>query len=194
MVNVPPSWPLVGLALAGFLPSCSAPAPVGVEAEPFLPGGPLVGREIQAYPAGVVPGVQLRWYPTDRDAVFLRAGANLTDRRDWGEHDDESGWGLGGGVGWRRTLGPGFHSAGWHVGARLDLWALEIDWRDPGPRRGMTDIVVLQPTAEIGHGWISERYGRFELTLGLGAEINVDTDGEDVGEGAIALLGFTWIP
>jgi len=29
------------------------------------------------------------------------------------------------------------------------------------------------------------------LTLGVGAEINVDTDGEDVGEGGIMLLGAT---
>ena len=32
------------------------------------------------------------------------------------------------------------------------------------------------------------------LGAGLGAEINVDTDGEDVGEGAIFLLGVTWLP
>lgn len=36
--------------------------------------------------------------------------------------------------------------------------------------------------------------GRFETTLGLGMEINVDTDGEEVGEGAIVLFGLTWLP
>jgi len=35
----------------------------------------------------------------------------------------------------------------------------------------------------MGSDWI------LDLTASLGAEINVDTDGEPVGEGAILLLG-----
>lgn len=152
------------------------------------------GFELQAYPAGVVPGAQARWRLDEDDAVFVRAAANLTDRRDFGEHDDESGAGFGLGAGWRRAAGGDLAADGWHYGARLDLWSLSIDWEDPGPRTGTTDVLVLQPTAEFGYGWSTAGGSRLELTAALGAEINVDTDGEDVGEGAILLLGLTWLP
>lgn len=151
------------------------------------------GAEMQAYPAGVIPGLQVRRRLNDADAVFVRVAANLTERNDWGEHDDESGSGFGGGVGWRRALGGSLDEDGWIIGARVDLWSLEVDWKDPGPRSGSTDVLVLQPTLEGGHGWTRAGGDRIEATLGLGAEINVDTDGEDVGEGAIVLLGITWL-
>ena len=77
-------------------------------------------------------------------------------------------------------------------GTAQDVWDLEIDWEDPGPVTGSTDVIVVQPTAEVGYGFrLGEDGWRVELTFGLGAEINVDTDGDDVGEGAIALLGVT---
>lgn len=150
--------------------------------------------EVQVYPAGVIPGLQLRRHPTSADTVYFRVGANLTERNDWGEHDDESGTGFGGGIGWRRSLAGVPGGTGWLYGARMDLWSLEIDWRDPGPREGTTDVLVLQPTLEAGYGWTLTSGSRVELVLGLGAEINVDTDGEDVGEGAIALVGLTFVP
>jgi hypothetical protein len=75
----------------------------------------------------------------------------------------------------------------------MDVWDLIIDWKDPG-RMGSTETLVLQPTAEVGYGWNTAGVGRIELGLGLGAEINVDTDGEDVGEGAIFLIAVTWLP
>lgn len=156
---------------------------------------PLVfAPEIQAYPAGVIPGLQLRRYPSSEDTVYFRVAANLTDRGDWGEHDDESGSGFGGGIGWRRSLAGIPGGTGWLYGARVDLWSLEIDWRDPGPREGTTDVLVLQPTVEAGYGWSLASGSRLELMVGLGAEFNIDTEGEDVGEGVIALLGLTYVP
>ena len=153
-----------------------------------------IAPELQAYPAGIIPGLQLRRQATSQDTVFMRVAANITERNDWGEHDDESGSGFGGGFGWRRSLAGVPGGTGWLFGARVDLWSLEIDWRDPGPREGTADVLVLQPTAELGYGWTFASGSRLELALGLGAEINVDTDGEDVGEGAIALLGLTYVP
>lgn len=155
---------------------------------------PDFGLELQAYPAGIVPGAQARWRMDEDDAVFVRAAANLTDRQDFGEHDDESGGGFGLGAGWRHAVAGDLGADGWLYGARLDLWSLSIDWKDPGPREGTTDVLVLQPTAEFGYGWSTAAGSRIELTATLGAEINVDTDGEDVGEGAILLLGLTWLP
>lgn len=149
-----------------------------------------IGVEFQAYPAGIIPGVHIQAPLDEYGSLTLRAAANITDRQDFGDHENEEGEGFGGGVGYRRYLKPG--REGWLFGGRIDLWSLEIDWEDPGPVTGTTDVIVLQPTAEVGYGFqLGEGGWRLELTLGVGAEINVDTDGDDVGEGAIALLGFT---
>lgn len=176
--------------VAALAPSCALPKS---NAETIL-----VGAEVQAYPAGIVPGLHVRRNVSEHDAIHVRVAANIVDRHDWAEHDDETGDGFGIGVGWRHSLQP--HDPGttdrpnsWFYGARVDVWDLTIDWKDPG-RTGTTDILVLQPTAEVGYGWNTSSLGRLELGLGLGAEINVDTDGEDVGEGAIFLVGLTWLP
>lgn len=157
--------------------------------------GDRIGAEIQAYPAGVIPGLHARHLVNDgADAITLRIAANITERGDFGEHEDESGSGFGLGAGWRHAVNGTLETDGWLYGARLDVWSLDIDWEDPGPRTGSTDILVVQPTVEVGYGWSFADGGRLELTAGLGAEINVDTDGEDVGEGAIGLIGLTWLP
>jgi len=51
---------------------------------------------------------------------------------------------------------------------------------------------VLVPSLEGGYSWPIRRGGRFDVNVGLGYEFNVDTDGEDVGEGAILMLGVTF--
>ncbi len=187
-----PSRPARALAALLLLPACQYTPGTHTTNPRSLPL--TLAPEIQAYPAGVIPGLQLRRYPTSEDMVYFHVAANLTERNDWGEHDDESGSGFGGGVGWRRSLASIPGGTGWLYGARVDLWSLEIDWRDPGPREGTTDVLVLQPTVEAGYGWTLNSGSRVELMIGLGAEINVDTDGEDVGEGTIALVGITFIP
>ena len=53
-------------------------------------------------------------------------------------------------------------------------------------------MLVLQPTIEGGYGFRTPGSPwRVDATLSVGAEINVETSGEDVGEGAIVLLGVT---
>jgi len=74
----------------------------------------------------------------------------------------------------------------------VDLWFLDIDWKDDPNLSGSTDVVVLQPTVEGGYAWWLGP-GRLELLAAVGAEINVDEDGEDVGDGAIGLIGFTYL-
>ena len=155
------------------------------------------GGELQAYPAGVIAAVHAQKPINEQDAWTFRAGYNATDRHDWGEHDDETGGGPGLGVGWRRSLAPAGEN-GWVIGGRIDLWQLDIDWEDdpdganPGGREGSTDVLVVQPTIEAGYVWHLEG-SRLTLGAAFGAEINADTDGEDVGEGAIFLVGATWL-
>lgn len=151
-----------------------------------------VGLEFQAYPAGVVSGLRAERALGVRDLLFARVAWNDTDRRDFGEHDDERGGGPGGGVGWSRFLRA--DRTGWRYGARVDLWDLEIDWRDraPAQRSGATEVLVLQPALELGYRWrIPNSAWLVDLTASVGLELNLDTSGEDVGEGPIGLIGLS---
>lgn len=146
-----------------------------------------LGPELRVYPAGLIPGVRGEVSLGDTDLLLFHASYNITNRRAWGEHDDESGGGAGLGLGWLRQLDSA--SGGWVLGARLDYWQLEIDWEDSG-RSGRSDVHVLQPTVVGGYRWNSGRW-RLETSLSLGREINVSTDGEDVGQGWILLAGLS---
>ena len=149
-----------------------------------------ISAEVEAYPAGFIGNIQLTRFSSRSHALTFHAGFNATDRRDWGEHDDETGQGAGIGLSWRYYFkeAPG----GLHAGVRSDLWFLSIDWQQNAGTMGVTDITVLQPTAQLGYTYqpLQSRW-IFDATVSLGAEINVKTAGEPVGEGAILLLGMS---
>ena len=151
-----------------------------------------LGLNLRGYPAGLTFSVNTSLAISHSNVLSLYGGYNVTDRHDWGEHDNEEGGGPGFSIAWRHYLHPA--GKGFHFGTRADLWFLNIDWQDDQKRTaaGETDIKVLQPVAEIGYTW-NLKEGRYALgtTLALGAEINVDTKGEDVGQGAILLLGVS---
>jgi len=153
-----------------------------------------VGVEIQAYPAGAIFGIRSDLSFSNHLSGNLRLGYNLARRRDLGEHDDERGGGLGGSLGARYFFKEDFH--GFFLGLRCDLWLLDIDWvtERPGDEdlTGTSDITVLQPMAEGGYTFLLGD-GNWTITpkISLGYEINVKTGGEEVGEGAISLLGVS---
>ncbi|MBO6575625.1 MAG: hypothetical protein JJ896_11530 [Rhodothermales bacterium] len=145
-----------------------------------------VGPSFEAYPAGVIVTARYSLDTADSSRVHIHAGMNATSRRDWGEHDDERGAGFGLGVAGHRYL-QGRRSGPW-VGLRMDVWQLTIDWIDDG-RVGESKVTVAQPTARAG--WtLSLGKADLDFSLGLGAEINVRTQGEAVGQGAILLGGI----
>ena len=151
-----------------------------------------VGLDIQVYPSGFIAAGNATFEVHDNWIAALYAGYNIAERQDFGEHDDESG----GGPGFGGMVRYFFETidAGWFSGARFDVWFLEIDWEDNrnGKREaGSSDITVLQPTMQVGYAWLIKEYLSLETHASLGAEVNVSTDGEEVGEGAIILLGMT---
>jgi hypothetical protein len=172
----------------------SRPAPAVLEEE-AAPRQVSLGAELRAYPAGLIPGVYGEVALSEHGALTLGLAANVTDRDDFGEHDDEQGDGFGGGVGYRHYFGER-HDL-WFVGGRVDLWSLSIDWKDmpgtPAQVSGTSDVLVLMPTAEVGYALALGARWRLMVFVAGGAEINVSTDGEDVGEGAIGLLGLSLV-
>ena len=147
------------------------------------------GVELQGYPAGIVGVGSWQFSSSETFEIRLHAGYNITDRKDWGKHDDETGGGPGFGAGATWFLSEN-RPALW-VGARADYWLLSVDW-ESGGTSGQTDVQVFQPTIRAGYRIVgaSRHNLNVDLTLGFGAEVNLITDGEEVGEGAILLAGI----
>lgn len=148
--------------------------------------------EFQAYPTGLIPGIKLEKGFSNHHAVGLRFGYQIIRHRDLGVHDDERGNGYGFTLGYKYYFKEGFK--GLSLGVRNDIWFNELDWRDDplvgGSIMGTSKITVVQPTAEatylipFGESWI------FSPSIAFGFEVNVKTEGEPVGEGAILLIGL----
>ncbi len=162
---------------------------IGTPPSATAQNAPNIGIELQAYPAGVILGVRGGVGLGSRQELNLRLGWNIARRGDFGKHDNERGGGPGFGVGYRYYLKDGLE--GLFLGARTDFWLMDIDWRDDSPSRsGSTDITVFQPTLEAGYNLLNSRSNWLLMpTVSFGYEINVHTEGEEVGEGAILLGG-----
>lgn len=152
-----------------------------------------VNFEFQAYPTGLIPGLRLEKGFAGRHAAHLRLGYNWIRHRDLGEHDDERGDGFGFTFGYKYFFREGFR--GLSLGARNDIWFNSLEWEDYADTgeisaSGTTDITVVQPTAEAGYTFLLGN-GNWTFTPGVafGFEINAKTEGADVGQGAILLLG-----
>jgi len=151
------------------------------------------GLDTQVYPTGGIAGVMIQRPWHEDDVFYTRFAANITNRGDAGEHDDEAGSGTGFGFGYRKYETR--EHTGWIYGLRADIWNLSIDWRDDSPpRNDNTFVIVFQPTAEIGYAWkLGDGTWSMDLTANLGVERNLTEVGEDVGDGAIFLIGFTFL-
>jgi len=154
------------------------------------------GLEVLAYPAGVITTVYLEsptYIPIGKNEGWTWAGHvgfNTTDRGSWGEHDEETGGGFGVGARLTRYF-PSKDYHDWFVAGRLDFWNMSIDWEDddrPDAEDATTTTWTMQPTVNAGVQWTLERW-MIRLNAGFGAELNISTTGEDVGEGLIGLLG-----
>ena len=100
-----------------------------------------LGVEVQGYPAGIMVGPRVSFAAGDHHEINFRGAYNLTDRRDFGENDNEEGGGPGGGLGYRYYFKN--NRTHFFLGSRLDIWRLEIDWRNDDGSSGETDITVF---------------------------------------------------
>ena len=153
-----------------------------------------VGMELQWYPAGWIIGPVASYRLAPKHLLHVRTAANIANRHDWGKNDNEKGTGYGGSLGYRFVFTPDKNS--FFLGARLDFWGMKIDWKNntgtPQATAGQTKISIFQPTAEAGYrvGSNNQRLN-FLFTAGGGTEINIKTNGKEVGEGGMWLLGVS---
>ena len=162
----------------------------------YAEGGPVFGGverprsslvfEFQAYPTGIIPGFTYERFFSPRQSLNFRIGRQIIRHGDEGRQDDERGEGGGGSVGYRYYLPFGVS-----VGARVDIWFNELDWRnnigEEDEESGETDIIVLQPVVEATYRQYFTSNWFVQPSVAAGAEINVVTDGEETGEGFIIL-------
>ena len=149
------------------------------------------GVEVQQYPTGFLLGVRSEIGLANHHAIDIRVGYNLLDHQDFGVHEDEEGGGFGFTLGYRYYFQP--QNEKWFLGVRSDLWFNEVDWMDNigevNELSGTTNVMVLQPTAIGGYRFLINENWVITPTIGFGVEINVKTDGEEVGQGTILLWG-----
>ncbi|PPK92989.1 hypothetical protein LY01_02694 [Nonlabens xylanidelens] len=155
-----------------------------------------LGASIQAYPAGIIPTINLEHFTNENSSFVYRIGANLTDRQDFSEENDhEEGSGFGGSVGYRKYFK--FKKGDFFIGANIDLWYLSIDWENnlglPTETIGNTNILVVQPWLEGGYFFNLNETSRLGLALGFGREINVITDGNDVAQDFIGSINIQYM-
>lgn len=155
-----------------------------------------LGLEVQQYPTGFLLGARGEIGLKTHHAIDFRLGYNVLDHEDFGVHDSEIGGGFGGSVGYRYYFNP--EHKNWFVGARTDLWNNEVDWFDLDPdsgeviAEGTSNIFVLQPTILGGYRWAINPHLALAGTLAAGAEINIVTNGAEIGQGPILLWGLSF--
>ena len=148
-----------------------------------------LGIEFQVYPTGILPGLKAALGLGAHSALHLRVGANIFDHRDLGVQDMEEGSGFGFTLGYQYYFVEDHRK--WFLGIRNDFWWNTVDWETDGVT-GTTEIFVVQPTAIGGYAFsFADGKVIFEPALGFGYEVNVKTEGENTGEGAIGLAGFS---
>lgn len=148
--------------------------------------------EVQAYPTGVIPGIRIERGFLYKHVVHFRLGYNWIRHGDQGVHEDERGDGYGFSIGYKYYIKNRFR--GLFLGARNDIWFNELDWQDnidtPDLVSGTSIITVLQPTVEVGYTGEFDNGLIFTPTISFGVEVNARTEGEEVGQGLILLVGL----
>lgn len=181
----------IAVFLLSVTPSRSQTVPEGTNDSPID-----LGLSVQLYPAGIIPTINLERYITENESLLFRLGANIVDRQDFSdENDQEEGGGFGGSFGYRKhfPLNKGKIVAGAH----LDVWNLWIDWEDnlgtPNESSGTTYTLTLQPWLEAGYFFnIKNSASQLGITAGFGREINAITNGADVAQDWIGSLSLQY--
>jgi len=153
-----------------------------------------VGPEVQLYPTGILFGMTFYKELNEYNYLGIRAGYNFVRHGSAGLHEDERGGGWGGTIGYHRQINIG--NSHWLVGARCDLWRNKIDWTnrvgEPDEVTGISRITVIQPTVQLAYPFrVTDQF--FLPSISFGSEINIRTEGEEVGEGLILLIGLSYI-
>lgn len=144
--------------------------------------------ELQAYPTGLIPGIRFEQNFKNNSSAHLRIGLNAFNHRMLGVQDEEIGSGFGFTLGYAKQI----KQSKFAIGIRNDIWFNRVDWADFSTvpeERGQTDILVVQPNAELTYRIDGNKYS-IRPSAAFGLEWNVQTEGRPTGQGPIFLIGI----
>ncbi|WP_293890147.1 hypothetical protein [Flavobacterium sp.] len=148
-----------------------------------------IGLEIQKYPVGTITVITYNYFFKETWAMRFRVGGNFANRKDEsGFNDDEKANGFGGSFGINKYVRSG--NGNFIFGANVDVWNMWTKWIDYSeiPQNGKTYTLVIQPWINAGYLYNFSKKFNAGIYLGFGREINVITDGENVGQGLMGSL------
>lgn len=150
-----------------------------------------IGAELQFYPAGFMPTITSNFFVKEHLAIRVRLGGNFADRSDFSIYnDEEKAKGFGGTIGVQRYF-P-YWKGNFVIGIYVDGWNMWTEWKDNtdtiDPQTGTTYNLVIQPWINGGYLFEISKQWNAGLTIGIGREFNVITNGENVGEGWMGIL------
>lgn len=150
------------------------------------------------YPAGSITSIGVE----DGSHFGFLLGKNIARRQDFGKNEREEGEGYGFSIFYLSSFSDLLQNFGndflrkfadnIFIGARVDYWDLRIYWEDGG-EKGYSDIIVFQPTAELGVQWDVFASFKCRFSVAGGIELNLIEDGRPVGQGPIGLVRFAFL-
>lgn len=146
-----------------------------------------LGLSVQFYPAGIISTANAELFLKEKTSVIFRLGSNFANRKDFSPYNDnEKGNGFGGTIGYRKHFN--LRKGNIIVGFNTDIWNMWIDWKNDigeiNQTQGTSYTLVLQPWVEGGYFFsIKQSPLQLGISTGFGREINVDTNGKNVGQG-----------
>ena len=151
------------------------------------------GGDLQAYPTGIVLNARYEQAIKWNHGINFNIGYNRFSHPRWGVHDVEHGGGPGVSVGYRYYIRWGLKR--YFVGGNVGLWYNRAQWKDnedtPKETSGNSNLLTLHYIAETGYCWIIKNLP-FGIApyFAIGAKRNVKTDGDDIREGVLFILGI----
>jgi hypothetical protein len=147
-----------------------------------------IGGSFEWYPSGTVYGLHAAFNSRQHHSFHFKLGYNITNRKEGEVNDIEKGNGWGGTLGYRYYIRPFPHK--FFIGARSDIWHKNIDWNKE-TQSGTSKTWTVVPAFEIGYTfWINDQ-AFLTPSISNGAEINLKTDGQKVGQGFITIIGIS---
>ena len=147
-----------------------------------------IGAQFQWYPSGTITSLHAAFNSKMHHSVLVQFGYNKSNRKDKGEKEIETGSGWGGALGYRYYFKPFPHKL--FIGAKADIYKMEINWAD-GILTGQSRTWTVQPVLEIGYTLVINDQGFITPFIANGAQINVKTEGDKVGQGFVTLVGIS---
>ena len=147
-----------------------------------------IGAQFQYHLYGTVTSLHAAFNSKIHHSILVQFSYNKANRKDNGEKDIETGSGWGGALGYRYYFRPHPHKL--FLGVKADIFKMKIDWVD-GIFTGQTRTWTLQPSLELGYTFVVNDQGFITPFIANGVQINVQTEGDKVGQGFVPIIGIS---